>query len=134
MSSRFTASILTCRVPASWLTVLLNISLIGPRGRVGYEPGLSEIASKGASYPGVGSRLELLKRNIKKFEKCRHAWTDRARLLTSSSNHARPRAIALISAGSHLELCFCGANPGRTNLVSAPRRAGPCASSSLPNH
>jgi hypothetical protein len=28
----------------------------------------------------------------------------------------------LISAGSHLELCFCGANPGRTNLVSAPRR------------
>ena len=33
-----------------------------------------------------------------------------------------PRAIALISAGSHLELCFCGANPGRTNLVSAPRR------------
>jgi hypothetical protein len=28
----------------------------------------------------------------------------------------------LISAGSHLEPCFCGANPGRTNLVSAPRR------------
>src|SRR6202049_1056222 len=45
-----------------------------------------------------------------------------ARPLTSSSNHARPRAIALISAGSHLELCFCCANPGRTNLVSAPRR------------
>src|SRR3981081_607685 len=51
-----------------------------------------------------------------------NSWSDRARLLTSSSNHARPRAIALISAGSHLELCFCGANPGRTNLVSAPRR------------
>src|SRR2546429_403087 len=37
----------------------------------------------------------------------------------------KPRApprIALISAGSHLALCFCGANPGRTNLVSAPRR------------
>ena len=41
---------------------------------------------------------------------------------TSSSNHERPRAIALSSAGSHLELCFCGANPGRTNLVLAPRR------------
>jgi hypothetical protein len=25
-------------------------------------------------------------------------------------------------AGSHLELRFCCANPGRTNLVSAPRR------------
>jgi hypothetical protein len=45
----------------------------------------------------------------------------------SSSNHARPRAIALISAGSHLELCFCGANPGRTNLVSAPRRVNAAA-------
>jgi hypothetical protein len=33
-----------------------------------------------------------------------------------------PRAIALIMAGSHLELRFCCANPGRTNLVSAPRR------------
>src|SRR5256714_12450534 len=51
-----------------------------------------------------------------------NSWSDRARPLTSSSNHARPRAIALISAGSHLELCFGGANPGRTNLVSAPRR------------
>jgi len=54
MSSRFTASILTCRVPASWLTVLLNISLIGPRGgRVGYEPRSSETARKGASYLGL---------------------------------------------------------------------------------
>src|SRR2546423_13835257 len=51
-----------------------------------------------------------------------NSWSDRARPVASSSNHARPRAIALISAGSHLELCFCGANPGRTNLVSAPRR------------
>src|SRR5438067_3868648 len=51
-----------------------------------------------------------------------NTWSDRARPVASSSNHARPRAIALISAGSHLELCFCGANPGRTNLVSAPRR------------
>src|SRR5271168_1071093 len=51
-----------------------------------------------------------------------NAWSDRARPVASSSNHARPRAIALISAGSHLELCFCCANPGRTNLVSAPRR------------
>jgi hypothetical protein len=31
--------------------------------------------------------------------------------------HARPRAMALIRAGSHLELGFCCANPGRTNLV-----------------
>src|SRR5271155_4568210 len=51
-----------------------------------------------------------------------NSWSDRARPVASSSNHARPRAIALISAGSHLELCFCCANPGRTNLVSAPRR------------
>src|SRR5205085_5936267 len=51
-----------------------------------------------------------------------NSWSDRARPLTSSSTHARPGAIALISAGSHLELCFCGANPGRTNLVSVPRR------------
>src|SRR6266404_5951267 len=51
-----------------------------------------------------------------------NSWSDRARPLTSSSNHARPRAIALISAGSHLELYLCCANPGRTNLVSAPRR------------
>src|ERR1700740_3162627 len=33
-----------------------------------------------------------------------NSWSDRARPLTSSSNHARPRAIALISAGSHVEL------------------------------
>src|ERR1700740_3708625 len=51
-----------------------------------------------------------------------NSWSDRARPLTSSSNHARPRAIALISAGSHRELWSCCANPGRTNLVSAPRR------------
>src|SRR5947209_902328 len=51
-----------------------------------------------------------------------NSWSDRARPVASSSNHARPREIALISAGSHLELCFCGANLGRTNLVSAPRR------------
>src|SRR6202035_1577045 len=51
-----------------------------------------------------------------------NSWSDRARPMASSSNHARPRAIALISAGSHLELRFCCANPGRTNLVSAPRR------------
>jgi hypothetical protein len=37
-----------------------------------------------------------------------------------SSNHPRPRAMALISAGSHLEAWFCGANPGSTSLVSAP--------------
>jgi hypothetical protein len=42
--------------------------------------------------------------------------------VASSSNHARSRAIALIRAGSHLELRFCCANPGRTDLVSAPRR------------
>src|ERR1700730_16298982 len=40
----------------------------------------------------------------------------------AAADHARPRAIALIRAGSHRELCFCCANPGRTNLVSAPRR------------
>src|SRR5580693_6787721 len=51
-----------------------------------------------------------------------NSWSERARPVASSSNHARPRAIALISAGSHLEPCFCGANPGRTNLASAPRR------------
>jgi phosphoribosylpyrophosphate synthetase len=50
------------------------------------------------------------------------SWSDRARPVASSSNHARPRAIALISAGSHRELCLCCANPGGTNLVSAPRR------------
>src|SRR5580692_11469039 len=46
------------------------------------------------------------------------------------SNHVRPRTIALISAGSHFELCFCGANPGRTNLVSAPRRVKATAAGS----
>src|ERR1700731_4345385 len=51
-----------------------------------------------------------------------NSWSERARPVASSSNHARPRAIPLISAGSHVELCFCCANPGRTNLVSAPRR------------
>src|SRR5207244_11096018 len=30
--------------------------------------------------------------------------------------------MALISAGSHLEAWFCGANPGSTSVVSAPRR------------
>src|SRR5205807_3415043 len=40
----------------------------------------------------------------------------------SSSNHARPRASALISVGSHLELSFCVAAPGSTSLISPPRR------------
>ena len=53
MSSRFTASILICRVPASWLIVLLNISLIGPKGRVGYQPRSPETAREAASYPGL---------------------------------------------------------------------------------
>jgi hypothetical protein len=35
---------------------------------------------------------------------------------------ARPRNRLDQRAGSHLDLCLCGANPGRTNLVSAPRR------------
>jgi hypothetical protein len=52
MSSRYTAYILICRVPASWLTVLLNISLIGPKGHVGYERGSCEMATR-ASYPGL---------------------------------------------------------------------------------
>jgi hypothetical protein len=47
---------------------------------------------------------------------------NRARPVASSSNHACPRAIALISAGSHLEAWLCCANPGSTSLVSAPRR------------
>jgi len=36
--------------------------------------------------------------------------SDWARPVASSSNHAHPRAIALIRAGSHLELRFCCAN------------------------
>src|ERR1700720_3363984 len=51
-----------------------------------------------------------------------NSWRDRARPVASSSNHARPRTSTLIRAGSHLEPCVCCANPGRTNLVSAPRR------------
>ena len=45
-----------------------------------------------------------------------------ARPLASSSNHARPRAIALISAGSCFVLWFCDVKPGSTSLFSAPRR------------
>src|SRR6516164_2784347 len=48
--------------------------------------------------------------------------SDRARPVASSSNHVRPRAIALISAGSHRDLSICCASPGSTSLVSAPRR------------
>jgi hypothetical protein len=51
-----------------------------------------------------------------------NSWSDRTRPMASSSNHARTRAIALISAGSHLELRFCCASPGRASLLSAPRR------------
>src|SRR5205085_2133989 len=50
-----------------------------------------------------------------------NSWSDRARPVASSSNHARPRAIALLRAGSHRELRSCCANPGSTNLVSIPR-------------
>src|SRR5258707_5233728 len=48
--------------------------------------------------------------------------SDRARPAASSSNHARPRAIALISVGSHRERSFCTATPGSTSLISTPRR------------
>src|SRR6516225_8956096 len=48
--------------------------------------------------------------------------SDRTRPVASSSNHARPRTTALISAGSHLEGWFCGASPGNTILVATPRR------------
>src|SRR5438034_1269067 len=48
--------------------------------------------------------------------------SDRARPEASSSNHARPRAIALISVGSHLDRSFCVATPGSTSLISVPRR------------
>src|SRR3984893_12072257 len=48
--------------------------------------------------------------------------SDRARPAASSSNHARPRAIALISVGSHLDLSFCNATAGSTSLISTPRR------------
>src|SRR6266853_1440735 len=48
--------------------------------------------------------------------------SDRARPAASSSNHARPRAIALIRVGSHLGRSFCIATPGSTSLISTPRR------------
>src|SRR5712671_55550 len=48
--------------------------------------------------------------------------SDRARPAASSSNHARPRAIALISVGSHFDLSFCDATAGSTSLISTPRR------------
>src|SRR5258707_14331862 len=48
--------------------------------------------------------------------------SDRARPAASSSNHARPGAIALISVGSHLERSFGIATPGSTSLISPPRR------------
>src|SRR5215831_3102916 len=53
--------------------------------------------------------------------------SDRARPVASSSNHARPRTTALISAGSHLEPTLCCASPGNTNLVATPRRLKPTA-------
>src|SRR5882724_2115153 len=48
--------------------------------------------------------------------------SDRARPAASSSNQARPRTIALISVGSHLERSLCIATPGSTSLISTPRR------------
>src|ERR1700739_1325538 len=48
--------------------------------------------------------------------------SDRAHPAASSSDHARPGAIALISVGSHLDLSFCDATAGSTNLISTPRR------------
>src|SRR5438093_4074292 len=48
--------------------------------------------------------------------------SDRARPAASSSNHARPRAIALISVGSHRERSFGIATVGSTSLISTPRR------------
>src|SRR5467141_1355236 len=48
--------------------------------------------------------------------------SDRARPAASSSNHARPRAIALISVGPHFDLSFCDAIAGSTSLISTPRR------------
>src|SRR6266700_3119016 len=47
--------------------------------------------------------------------------SDRARPAASSSNHARPRAIALISVGSHREGPFCIATAGSVS-ISTPRR------------
>src|SRR6266446_6838515 len=44
--------------------------------------------------------------------------SDRARPAASSSNHARPRAIALISVGSHLDRSFCNATAGSTSLIA----------------
>ena len=49
--------------------------------------------------------------------------SDRARPVASSPNHARPRAIALISAGSPLDGWCCCADPSSTSLVPAPRRS-----------
>src|SRR5712675_3484467 len=58
--------------------------------------------------------------------------SDRARPAASSSNHARPRAIALIRVGSHLERSFDNATPGSTSLISTPRRlTAPGAVSSI---
>src|SRR5437016_208189 len=51
--------------------------------------------------------------------------SDRARPAASSSNHARPRAIALISVGSHFDLSFSDATAGSTSLISTPRRLKP---------
>src|SRR5438093_2410878 len=48
--------------------------------------------------------------------------SDRARPAASSSNHARPRAIALINVGSHRERSFWIATSGSTSLISTPRR------------
>src|SRR6516165_3103467 len=59
-----------------------------------------------------------------------NSWSDRARPVASSSNHVRPRAIALISAGSHRDLSICCASAGSTSLVSAPRRLKATAAAS----
>src|SRR5215472_7556527 len=48
--------------------------------------------------------------------------SDRTRPVANSSNHARPRTTALISAGSRLEGWFCSVSPGNTTLVATPRR------------
>src|SRR5216684_2519532 len=50
-----------------------------------------------------------------------NSWSDRARPVASSSNQARPRTIALVNAGSQLDLWFSCASPGSTSLVSTPR-------------
>src|SRR5712671_2047213 len=59
-----------------------------------------------------------------------NSWSDRTRPVASSSNHVCPRAIALISAGSHRDLSFCCASPGRTSLVSTPCRLKAIAAAS----